>query len=54
MKTKSNAGLKVKSGIKAAGFGTANHARCGMRVKAGVKAGVGLMANHNAGLLCVG
>lgn len=53
MKTKSSSGIKVTTGIKAAGLPSVNHARSGLRVKAGVKAGVGLEANHNARLLAL-
>lgn len=55
MKTKSNAGLKVKSGIKAAGLPGCNHVRSGLKLKTGVKAGTGidLRPNHSRRLLSV-
>ncbi len=49
MKTKSNAGLKVTTGIKAGGLYTANHTRSGLRVRTAIKAGLGIWQNnHNA------
>jgi len=53
MKTnEKNAGLKVKTSIKAGGGGPWNHNRNGLRVKTAIKAGeVSPMLNHNARLL---
>jgi hypothetical protein len=45
MKTISNAGLKVKAGVKAGGIGV-QHNRPGLRIKAAVKAG-GIGVQHN-------
>jgi hypothetical protein len=42
-----NAGLKVKAGVKAGGLPTVNHNRGALRVKAGVKAGGLPTVNHN-------
>jgi hypothetical protein len=46
---KTTAGLKVKSSVKAGGFGPANHNRMlsGLKVKSSVKAGGFGPANHN-------
>ena len=47
MKTNSNGGLKVKTGLKASGPWP-NHNRGGLKVKAGLKA-AGPWPNHNRG-----
>ena len=39
MKTISKSGLKIKSTIKAGGFGGSNHNRSGLKVKSAIKAG---------------
>jgi hypothetical protein len=52
MKTnsKKQTGIKVTSGLKAAGLG-GNHNRRALSVKSGIKAGNGIAhANHNRGL----
>ena len=53
--TTTTTGLKVKSAIKAGGFGgIGNHNRTGLKVKSAIKAGSGLgslVANHNGRVL---
>jgi len=49
---KTNAGLKVKTSIKAGGIGS-NHTRGALKVKAGVKAGYTCLQNHSRCLFSV-
>ncbi len=51
MKTSTKtAGLRVKSTVKAGGFGTGNH-NAGLRVKSTVKAGGFGTGNHNVSIV---
>jgi len=46
--TTKNTGIKVQTGVRAAGINTANHSRSGLKVKAGIKAGSTItVQNHN-------
>jgi hypothetical protein len=51
MKTTTNSGLKVKTGVKAGGFKSNHNAspKSGLRVKTGIKA-AGFKTNHNTSM----
>ena len=53
MKTTTKAGLKVKTAIKAGGFGGGNHSRAGLKVRSSIKAGKIMLANHNVRALSI-
>ncbi len=50
-KTTKTTGLRVTTGVKAAGLGTANHTRGALKVRTGLKAGGLTLSNHNRSLL---
>jgi hypothetical protein len=53
MTTTTNAGLKVKTSIKAGGFNPPNHNRAALKVRTAIKAGFQNVQNHNTVVIAI-